>query len=524
MRSAIIKWFAISIASLLACAIVAAYLIDEPLRRKMESNLNKALQGYNVEIGRLDFHPLGFSLDLENLVIRQDAHPEPALARIALLSASVDWKALLFGRLVGDFTIENPKFVIDLNQVQEEREDNTPLKNRGWQQAVQEIYPLQINHFVISNAEVTYIDSGKFRPLNLRSVNLRATNIRNVRSAKDQYPSPFHLDARVFEKGSVVLNGRADFLAEPHIAFVADLNCEQLELDYFQPITQRYQLSIKEGVLSTTGRVEYASNKQTVEVPILRIDGLDADYVHEKPNSPTNELSKKTDRVIEKTTDDPTLKVALNEIIINRSKLGFVNKASKPEYRVFISDAAINVKNLSNQSEDGIAVGTLTGKFMGSGLATASTRFKPESKSPDFDLNLRIEGTDLKQMNDLLRAFGSVDVTSGIFSFYSEVAVRQGTVTGYVKPLFKDINVYSPSQDKRKNIFQKIYEGMLDGLAWVLENRPREEVATRTDISGTLSRPETSTLDVVLGLVQNAFFKAILPGYERSIQRRGNDR
>jgi hypothetical protein len=127
-------------------------------------------------------------------------------------------------------------------------------------------------------------------------------------------------------------------------------------------------------------------------------------------------------------------------------------------------------------------------------------------------------------MNDLLRAFGSVDVTSGAFSFYSEVAVRQGTVTGYVKPLFKNINVYSPSQDKRKNIFQKIYEGILDGLAWVLENRPREEVATRTDISGTLARPETSTLDVVLGLVQNAFFKAILPGFERSIQRRGNDR
>jgi hypothetical protein len=261
-----------------------------------------------------------------------------------------------------------------------------------------------------------------------------------------------------------------------------------------------------------------------VEVPLLRIDGLDADYVHEKPNSPTNELSKKTDRVIKKNTDDPTLKVALNEIIINRGRLGFVNKASKPEYRVFISDAAINVKNLSNQSEDGIAVGTLTGKFMGSGLATASTRFKPEAKSADFDLNLRIEETDLKQMNDLLRAFGSVDVTSGAFSFYSEVAVRQGTVTGYVKPLFKNINVYSPSQDKRKNIFQKIYEGILDGLAWVLENRPREEVATRTDISGTLARPETSTLDVVLGLVQNAFFKAILPGFERSIQRRGNDR
>ena len=522
MARTIIKWLGILIILLLTCAIVASYLIDEPLRRKMEVNLNNALKGYHVEIGSLDFHPIGFSLDLENAVIRQDAHPEPAVAHIPLLSASVDWKALLFGRLVADFRIENPKFVINLNQFQKEREDKTPLQNRGWQQAVQEIYPLEINEFVITNGELTYIDRGEFRPLNLRSVNLQATNIRNVRSGEDQYPSPFRLDARVFENGKVVLDGRSDFLAEPHLAFVAELNCEQLELDYFQPITERYNFAIKQGVLTTRGQVEYASKRQIIDVPTLHIDRLDADYVHEKPNSPTSELAKKTDRLIKKESNDPTLKVAVNEIIINRGNLGFINKASQPEYRVFISDANINVKNLSNQSEEGTAVGTLTGKFMGSGIANVSTRFKPRAKSADFDLNLSIEETDLRQMNDLTRAFGRVDVTSGLFSFYSEIAVRQGTVEGYVKPLFKDVNVYSPNQDKSKNILQKLYEGILDGLAWILENRPREEVATQTNISGTLSNPETSTVDVMLGLVQNAFFRAILPGFERSARRRSD--
>jgi hypothetical protein len=520
----IIKWSSITIASLFTCAIAAAYLIDEPLRRKMESNLNHALKGYRVQIERLDFHPIGFSLDLENLVIRQDANPEPAIANIPRLTASVDWKAVLFGRVVADFEIEGPKFFINLNQFRKEQEDETPLRERGWQQAVQEIYPLHINHFAITNAELTYIDRGQFRPLNLHGVNLSATNIRNVESDENQYPSPFHLDARVFEKGSIVLDGRADFLAQPHVTFVAELDCEELELDYFQPITQRYHFTIREGVLSTTGRIEYASKKQTIEVPTLHVDGLDADYVHEKPNSPTKELSIKTDRLIKKESDDPTLKVTFNEIIINNGKLGYINKASQPEYRVFISDVAVNVKNLSNQSEDGIAVGALQGKFMGSGFTKASTRFTPRAKSADFDLNLSIEQTDLKQMNDLLRAFGGVDVTSGIFSFYSEIAVRQGAVNGYVKPLFKNVNVYHPAQDKRKNIFQKLYEGILDGLAWILENRPREEVATQTNISGTLSTPETSTLDVVLGLVQNAFFKAILPGFDRSVQQRAESR
>jgi hypothetical protein len=519
MARIVIKRLGILIIGLLACAIVASYLIDEPLRRNMEVNLNNRLKGYSVQIGRLDFHPVGFSLDLENFVIRQDAYPDPPIANIRLLSASVDWRALFFGRLVADFTIEDPKFVINLNQFQQEKEDDTPLQQRGWQQAIQEIYPLYINHFVITNAELTYVDRGKFRPLNLRSIHLQAMNILNVQSAEDQYPSPFRLEAQVFEKGRVVLDGRANFLAEPHVSFVADLNCEQLELGYFQPIIQRYHFSITEGLLSGTGRIEYASAKQTIEIPTLHIDGLNADYVHDKPDSPTKELSNQTEHLIKKGSNDPTLKVALNEIIISRGKLGVINKASNPEYRIFISDAAINVRNLSNQSEDGVAVGTLTGKFMGSGSTNATTRFKPRAKSADFNLDLSIEETDLKLMNDLLRASGDVDVTSGLFSLYSEIAVRQGMVKGYVKPLFKDVNAYSPEQDKRKGIFQKLYEGIVDGLAWILENRPREEVATRTDISGKLSNPETNTLDIMLGLVQNAFFKAILPGFEQSVQR-----
>ena len=44
---------------------------------------------------------------------------------------------------------------------------------------------------------------------------------------------------------------------------------------------------------------------------------------------------------------------------------------------------------------------------------------------------------------------------------------------------------------------------------------PREEVATKADVSGHLARPRTETVQIVVGLIVNAFFKAILPGFER---------
>jgi len=96
--------------------------------------------------------------------------------------------------------------------------------------------------------------------------------------------------------------------------------------------------------------------------------------------------------------------------------------------------------------------------------------------------------------------------------------MRDGVVDGYVKPLFREVDVYDVRQDKKKNIFRQLYEGILGGLSWLLENRPRDQVATSTRISGRLSNPETSTLDVVVGLIQNAYFQAILPGLERSIE------
>src|SRR5512145_3079908 len=101
-------WFALGFGALIVAALVAAFFIDEPLRRQTEARVNAALKGYRVSIGALDFHPIGFSLDLEDVVVVQDANPDPPVARIPNLTASVDWKALLFGRVVADFVFDDP--------------------------------------------------------------------------------------------------------------------------------------------------------------------------------------------------------------------------------------------------------------------------------------------------------------------------------------------------------------------------------------------------------------------------------
>jgi hypothetical protein len=49
----------------------------------------------------------------------------------------------------------------------------------------------------------------------------------------------------------------------------------------------------------------------------------------------------------------------------------------------------------------------------------------------------------------------------------------------------------------------------------VLENRTREEVATRVEVSGRVDSPQVHPVVAAARLFQNAFIKAILPGFER---------
>jgi hypothetical protein len=520
----LLLWTAGAIALLLVIVIVAAFFIDEPLRRRLEGEMNARLKGYTVRVGRADFHPVGLSLDLEELVISQTENPDPPIAQIPNLSASVQWRALLSGRLVADFQMDEPKVVFDLRQFSQEAKDPVPVKEKGWQDALQAVYPLKINRFTIRNGDLTYVDKGPFKPLRITQLNFVAENIRNVESARGTYPSPVEADGIVFEKGKISIKGDADFFAEPHIAFKAALELIDIGLDYFRPIGERYQVSVRRGVASAIGSLEYAPDFTRIFVQKLTLARADADYIHQTREAPTKKIVEEAGKTARKHANEPTFELKVDQVEVRDSQLGYVNRAAKPAYRVFFSDTALDVQNLSNHVKEGVARARLRAKFMGSGASEAQLAFRPEEKGPDFDLKLSIVDADMRRMNDLFRAYGNFDVIAGFFSFFSELRVRQGKIDGYVKPLFRDMDVYDRRQDREKGMFRKLYEGLIGGLSGLLRNTPRKEVATEITIAGDIESPQTSTWETLLGIIQNAFFRAILPGFEREVTASGKTR
>src|SRR5262249_19185738 len=157
-------WAVIPLLVIACLAYVVVFMLDEPLRRYTEKRMNGALKGYTVHIEGARFHPFNFALNLKGITVVQDAHPHPPVMHVPFFHASVHWRALLHGRVVGDLLLSRPTVYLNLAQMRKEISDPVPLKERGWQEAIEAIYPLKLNVLRIREGDITYQDTGPFKP------------------------------------------------------------------------------------------------------------------------------------------------------------------------------------------------------------------------------------------------------------------------------------------------------------------------------------------------------------------------
>ena len=503
--------------------VIASYLVDDPLRRYLERELNARLKGYSIRIGALTTHPLLLSVDLENLLVIQKANPEPPIAMIRRIRGGVHWRDLFTGHIVADATIDDPRLYINIGKLKAEIK-KPPEQKEAWQETLEAITPITVNEFRIRNGEVTYLESMKAAPVTASGITLIARNVENVKSARGVYPSDIFLEA-VLYGSKITMSGQADFLLRPHAAFKVDVDLHELDLAPFRQIAASRHIRIEKGVVSGSANVEYSPERKILVVKELTLANAAIDYEYVAQTLPEEAAkAKKAERTakLKKTgrevVDKPGLLLKAKRVRIAKSSLGIVHLSADPRYRVFMTDLDLELNNFSNQFSEGPGDLYLSGQFMGSGDTIASGTFRPEKQGPDFNVRIAIKNTQMRSMNDLFRAYGKFDVSAGLFSFYSEVAVKHNKITGYVKPLFKDLKVYDERTDEEKSKFKELYEKILGGVVKLFENRPRDQVATETPIAGTVENPDASTWQILVNVVRNAFFQAILPGFEGNIR------
>lgn len=522
MWKRIAVWLPAIVVGLILLMAIAAAFVDEPLRRYVEGHLNRRVQGYTFHVGKLDLHPLTLGVDLEDLALVQKEHPDPPIARIPKWTAGIHWADLFSGHIVSDHRIERPVIRWTRPQAKEAKRDleyEKATAKRRWQEVVESIYPITINQLTIRDAEITYLDHPAAEPVRLSRFNLDLAHVHNVKAQEGEYPSDLHLDANALDEGHLRIDGKADVLAIPYPSVKADIALHAVPLGWLIGVLGRYHVQLRHGIASADGFVDHSPSATRIEVRSLRLKDVKLDYVYAGSPDADRGQVKQVVETAQAAANRPGLVVKIQQGMVENSEFGFVNHVSRPEYRVFLTGTDVYLENVSNHLSEGTAIVRLRGMFMGSGATTVRGTFRPETTSPDFDLDVQIMKTRLKSMNNLFRAYGDFDVNEGVFSLFSELSVKNGTVDGYLKPLFKDVDVYNREQDREKGLVKQAYEGAVGGLAALLSNRPRHAVATKTEVAGPVRDPHADTWEVLVNVIRNAFFQTILPGFER--QERG---
>lgn len=508
----------------LVAAIVATFVIEEPARRWFVKAINEPLDGYTVALGDLELHPLSASLSLHDLVVSQDALPDPPIVAIRRIDGTLDWRALLTGARVVSVDVEGPVVRLDLVQLREEAGDDKPVAEKGWQEAFYNVSPLEVNAVRVVEGEVTYLDEPGGTAIHVERLSVRARNIRNVRSEAGDYPSPVEIDAQLLGGAELRVEGKIDFLASPRPLGRVDFSLANAQLERIAPIAHHVDMKVRGGVLSTRGTLEHAANETSVVLRELTLDNVEADYV-ETSGGPTvakqavKDASKQAAKAATTSSAETQTRVVIDSLEMKASNFGFVNTTVEPEYRLFVDVATASLHDFSNGKRQKDAIVKLDGTFMKSGTLRFRGKIRPDHMGPGLDFNLQLTDTEIKTLNPALRAHGRLDVVAGQLSVYSEVAVRDRRVSGYVKPIIVDLDVYDPAQDRKKPVLNKIYQGTVGAVARLFKNEQTEQVATVTPIAGRLEAIDADGWRAFVLLLRNAYVEAIQAGLERESAR-----
>lgn len=134
----------------------------------------------------------------------------------------------------------------------------------------------------------------------------------------------------------------------------------------------------------------------------------------------------------------------VNRIMINGGKLAFYDLATNPQVGLFLEQVQLDAQNLSNArglNERMPSKIYLQARSTGDGVLSMIMKMNTLKDVPDIDMDMKFENVNLRDLQHFFLAYANVSIEHGNFNLYSELAVTDGKIRGYVKPLLKNLRI-----------------------------------------------------------------------------------
>ncbi|WP_252273929.1 DUF748 domain-containing protein [Pseudomonas subflava] len=216
------------------------------------------------------------------------------------------------------------------------------------------------------------------------------------------------------------------------------------------------------------------------------------------------------------------LPITLNEIRVVDGQVTFRNFTSQPPVDLQADDVDASLYNLTNVAdENGERVARFEGHalLLGHAPLEATAVFDPFENFEDFEFRVRATDIELRRLNDFSSAYGKFDFNAGSGDVVIEANADEGQLSGYIKPLLRDVDVFNWRQDVQnedKGFFRSIWEALVGGSETVLKNQQKNQFATRVELSGSVKDQDVSPFQAFLAILRNGFVQAFNARYENT--------
>jgi hypothetical protein len=205
----------------------------------------------------------------------------------------------------------------------------------------------------------------------------------------------------------------------------------------------------------------------------------------------------------------------INSAVVREGVVHFRALDTEPPVDVYLSQVNGRIENLTN-IDDRLAplAATVSADALAMDQAKVEyeMKFNPFSYRPTFQLAVRMLGLDVSKVNSLALAYGNFSFEAGWFDLVIEADAKEGGIEGYVKPLFRNVEVLDLRKDAAQQSLPELFWEALVGVSTeVLKNQRRDQFGTRITFHGDLRNPKSNLLEVIGNVLRNAFIRAYLP-------------
>ncbi|HEY4831042.1 MAG TPA: DUF748 domain-containing protein, partial [Waddliaceae bacterium] len=208
----------------------------------------------------------------------------------------------------------------------------------------------------------------------------------------------------------------------------------------------------------------------------------------------------------------------INRLEIDGGEIHYRDFYSNPKVDIFTRDVHILAENLSNakHNKELLPSSAEASATVYGGKASLHMRLNVLSDIPAFEAKAELISLDITNLNNFLQAYGHFDVKKGVISVYMEAATKDDVITGYTKPIIKELKVVNWEKDKDKPL-KIAWEGVIGSVAWIFKNHGKDQLATKIEFSGDLKKPNISIMEIIGQVLYNAFIQALYPSLENSV-------